>query len=34
MFARIAVPAVLAGAIGVVVMGMPDLRRYLRIRSM
>jgi Ni/Fe-hydrogenase subunit HybB-like protein len=34
MFARLAVLAVLAGAIGAVVLGMPDLKRYLRIRSM
>ncbi len=34
MFGRIAVLALLAGAAGVAVFALPELKRYLRIRSM
>ena len=34
MFMRIAVLALIAGAVGAVVVGLPDLKKYIRIRSM
>ena len=34
MFIRVAVLALIAGAIGAAVLGLPDLKRYIRIRSM